>query len=119
MKEIYLQEKTQVAKLIQDGDDEGLFRYLFLLQCDELASCMPAVFDKVGEDPLVMLLPDGLLRPEGVIGKLVTDIAEDDWHDGVQVVGWMYQFYISEKHDEFFHSIDAFLTINCCNERQR
>lgn len=97
-------DRSKAAKLVQDGDDEGLFRYLFLLQCDELADCMPAVFDKVGEDPLVLLLPDGLLRPEGVIGKLVTDIAENDWCDGVQIVGWMYQFYISEKKDEFFAS---------------
>ena len=97
-------DRAHVASLLQAGDDEALFRYLFLLQCDELAACMPSVFDKMEKDPLVLLLPDGLLRPEGVIGKIVADIDEADWRDGVQIVGWMYQFYISEKKDEFFAS---------------
>ena len=96
-------DPTEVAKLIQRGDDEALFRTIFLAQCDELASCMPDVFDKVGS-AMELLLPDGLLREDGVVERLVTSIPEDDWREGVEIVGWMYQYYVSERKDEVFAS---------------
>ena len=96
-------DPTEVANLIQRGDDEALFRTIFLAQCDELASCMPDVFDKVGS-AMELLLPDGLLREDGVVERLVTSIPEDDWREGVEIVGWMYQYYVSERKDEVFAS---------------
>ena len=96
-------DQTQVAELVQRGDDEALFRAIFLAQCDELAACMPAVFDKIG-GAMELLLPDGLLREGGVVEKLVTSIPEEDWREGVEIVGWMYQYYVSERKDEAFAS---------------
>ena len=49
-----------------------------------------------------LLLPDGLLRSGGVVEQLVTAIPEDDWREGVEIVGWMYQYYVSERKDEVF-----------------
>ena len=96
-------DQTQIAELVQRGDDEALFRAIFLAQCDELASCMPAVFDKVGS-AMELLLPDGLLHEGGVVEQLVTAIPEEDWREGVEIVGWMYQYYVSERKDEVFAS---------------
>ena len=96
-------DQTQVAELVQRGDDETLFRTIFLAQCDELAACMPAVFEKIGGS-MELLLPDGLLREGGVVEKLVTSIPEEDWREGVEIVGWMYQYYVSERKDEVFAS---------------
>ena len=96
-------DQTQVAELVQRGDDEALFRAIFLAQCDELAACMPAVFDKIGGS-MELLLPDGLLREGGIVEKLVTSIPEEDWREGVEIVGWMYQYYVSERKDEVFAS---------------
>ena len=96
-------DSTQIAELIQCGDDEALFREIFLAQCDELAACMPAIFDKIGGS-MELLLPDGLLREGGVVEKLVTSIPEEDWREGVEIVGWMYQYYVSERKDEVFAS---------------
>lgn len=96
-------DRAKVAELVQAGDDEETFRYLFLAQCRELAEFMPAVFEKVGSD-MELLLPDGLLRDAGVIGKMVEGIPEEDWREGVQIVGWMYQYYVSERKDEYFAS---------------
>ena len=96
-------DSTQVAELIQRGDDEALFREIFLAQCDELATCMPAVFEKIGGS-MELLLPDSLLREDGVVEKLVTSIPEEDWREGVEIVGWMYQYYVSERKDEVFAS---------------
>lgn len=96
-------DRAHVAQLVQSGDDEETFRYLFLAQCAELASCMPTVFSQVGSS-VELLLPDGLLRQGGVIERMVEDIPEEDWLEGVEIVGWMYQYYVSERKDEYFAS---------------
>lgn len=94
-------DRAKVATLVRAGDDEATFRYLFLAQCNELAKCMPDVFEPVGS-AFELLLPDGLLRPDGVISRMVEDIPEEDWREGVEIVGWMYQYYVSERKDEYF-----------------
>lgn len=96
-------DRTKVADLLDAGDDEALFRYLFLAQCDELAGCMPEVFEPIGS-ALELLLPQHLLRHGGVLERMVTDIPEEDWREGVQIVGWMYQYYNAERKDEVFAS---------------
>lgn len=94
---------SEAARLVAEGDDEGLFRLVLLAQCAELAECMPGVFERVGS-AMELLLPDGLLAQGGVVDSLVTGIPEDDWREGVEIVGWAYQFYVSERKDEFFKS---------------
>lgn len=93
---------SRVMELMQTGDDEALFRCLFLAQCDELSSCIPGVFDRVGS-AMELLLPDGLLRQDSVIDRLVTSIPEEDW-ERVEILGWMYQYYNAEVKDAFFKS---------------
>lgn len=101
--------QEEIVPLVQAGEDEPLFRYLLLAQCNELAECLPAVFEPVGS-ALELLLPSGLLRKESVVGQLVVQLpwgGEADsgigWSD-VEILGWMYQFYNSEVKDEFFKS---------------
>ncbi len=95
-------DASRVMELMQTGDDEALFRCLFLAQCDELSSCIPGVFDRVGS-AMELLLPDGLLRQDSVIDRLVTSISEKDW-ERVEILGWMYQYYNAEVKDAFFKS---------------
>lgn len=95
--------RSRVLELVQDGDDEATFRYLFLAQCDELAACMPDVFERVGS-AMELLLPAGLLRQGGVPQRLVDDIPEADWREGVEIVGWAYQYYNAERKNEYFAS---------------
>ena len=96
-------DRAEVASLVQAGEREPLFRYLLLRQCDELASCMPAVFERVGS-AMELLLPDNLLGEGSVVERMVSDIPESDWTEGVEIVGWMYQYYVSERKDEVFAS---------------
>ena len=96
-------DQARVIEYKQASDDEALFRYLFLEQCNELSTCMPQVFDPVGS-ALELLLPDGLLRKGSVIERMVADIPEEDWREGVEIVGWMYQYYNAERKDEVFAS---------------
>ncbi|WP_297149484.1 BREX-1 system adenine-specific DNA-methyltransferase PglX [uncultured Ellagibacter sp.] len=95
-------DAARVMELMQAGDDEALFRCLFLAQCDELSSCIPGVFDRVGS-AMELLLPDGLLRQDSVLDRLVTSIPEEDW-ERVEILGWMYQYYNAEVKDAFFKS---------------
>lgn len=94
-------DQARVIEYKQAGDDEALFRHLFLVQCNELSSCMPQVFDPVGS-ALELLLPNGLLRKGSVIERMVADIPEEDWREGVEIVGWMYQYYNAERKREVF-----------------
>lgn len=95
-------DPVRIAELKQAGEDGPLFRYLFLAQCAELSGCLPGVFQPVDEC-MALLLPANLMDADGVIGRMVGDIDEEDWED-VQVLGWMYQYYNSEVKDAFFAS---------------
>ena len=95
-------DPVRVAELKQAGEDGPLFRYLFLAQCAELSGCLPGVFQPV-DACMALLLPANLMDPDGVIGRMVGDIDEEDWED-VQILGWMYQYYNAEVKDAFFAS---------------
>lgn len=96
-------DAAQVSELLRASDDEALFRCLFSAQCRELAACLPDVFEPVGA-AMELLLPEGLLRQGSVVQRLVDDVPEEDWREGVEIVGWMYQYYVSERKDEVFAS---------------
>lgn len=89
------QEVTQL-KLAGNQDGE-LYRRLLVAQCNALSNAMPFLFERI-DDETELLLPDNLLRTDSVIAKLVSEIPEEDWQE-VEVIGWLYQFYISEKKD--------------------
>lgn len=96
-------DQTEVARLIQAGDDEALYRAILIAQCNELAAFLPSVFGTVTSDALT--LPQNLLNKTefNVLYRLVTDIPEEAWID-VEILGWMYQFYNSAVKAEFFKS---------------
>ncbi len=73
-------------------DEEGLYRYLFDLQCSALSHALPRMFSPL-EDWTQLLCPANLLRETGVLSRMVQDIPEEDWRREVEIVGWMYQFY--------------------------
>ena len=97
-------DKARVLDFMDAADDEGLFRLILLAQCNELADALPEVFAYLGAADELML-PNGLLRTgeNDVLYHLVMDIPEETWQH-VEVLGWMYQFYNSERKDDFFKS---------------
>jgi len=82
------------------NDSEGLFKYLIIHQCNELNTILPFMFETI-EDYSELLFPSNLLQEGSVIRDLVTSIPEEDWQE-VEIIGWLYQYYISEKKDEVF-----------------
>ena len=101
--EISTADLERVAELKMAGSDEPLWRYLFVAQSEELADCLPGVFERVG-GAMELLLPRGLMMADGVVGKLNAVLADEDWREGVTVLGWMYQYYNADVKDEFFKS---------------
>lgn len=101
--EIATVDTDHIAELKMAGLDEPLWRYLFVAQCEELADCLPGVFERVG-GAMELLLPQGLMMADGVVGELNAVLADEDWREGVTVLGWMYQYYNADVKDEFFKS---------------
>jgi hypothetical protein len=94
-------DKSKVIDLKLDGTkDAELYRMLLIAQCNALHRAMPFLFERI-DDETELLLPDNLLHSDSLIRKLVAAIDEADWQD-IEVIGWLYQFYISEKKDEVF-----------------
>jgi len=92
-------DKHKVIELKLEGSKEAeLYRMLLLAQCNALYTAMPFLFEWIG-DETELLLPDNLLHTDSLIHKLVGEIDENDWQE-VEVLGWLYQFYISERKDE-------------------
>ena len=101
--EITTADTDRIAELKMAGLDEPLWRYLFVAQCEELADCLSGVFERVG-GAMELLLPQGLMMADSVVGKLNAVLTDEDWREGVTVLGWMYQYYNADVKDEFFKS---------------
>ena len=93
--------RERVSEYLEQNDDEGLYRYLLLTQCNALSDCLPRMFEPMGSYT-ELLLPNNILRLDSVLGHMVSDIPEEDWQDAVQIIGWMYQYYNTELKDDTF-----------------
>ncbi len=91
-------DRAKVSELLNANKTEELYRYLLLTQCNALNALLPEMFEQMGAYT-EMLLPNNILKPEGVIGRLVKDIPEEDFRDAVQIIGWLYQYYITELNE--------------------
>ncbi|HQX08752.1 MAG TPA: BREX-1 system adenine-specific DNA-methyltransferase PglX, partial [Zoogloea sp.] len=89
---------SQIADMKLAGNQDGeLYRLLLVAQCNALSKAMPFLFEHI-DDESELLLPGNMERTDSVVAKLVESIAEEDWSE-VEIIGWLYQFYISEKKD--------------------
>lgn len=108
------EEQDIIIKLKDDNKLDELFRMLFIMQCNKLHDILPELFEKT-DDYSELLLTISFTDPDGIIYRLVNDIEDDDFRindemytdegkikaDGqVEIIGWLYQYYISKKHDE-------------------
>lgn len=94
-----------VYSLKEANKDEELYRYLLIVQCNELNKILPHMFQKL-EDYTELLLPDNLLREGSVVEQLVTTIPQEDFDINkggqVEIIGWLYQYYNTEPKAETF-----------------
>ena len=84
---------------------------MLLTVCNDMTTYLPDMFTSIkNQDYKVLLFPDGLLKEDSVLAKMISDIPEEDWKDeadypdgptnAVTIIGWMYQYYISKRHNE-------------------
>lgn len=94
-------DMEKVYALKEANDDEALFKYLIIAQCNALSSVLPGMFQKIA-DYTELLFPDNLLREGSVVEQMVTQIPEEDWKDQVQIIGWLYQYYNTQLFNDIF-----------------
>lgn len=104
-------DKQKVFALKSAGNDEELFKYLLITQCNALHGVLPFLFQKIA-DYTELLFPDFLLRDGSVIDTMLAQIPEADWLDGVQIIGWLYQYYNSEPKDAVFENLKKNIKIS-------
>lgn len=94
-------DRDKVLDLLDRQDNEELYKYLLITQCNALNAGLPYMFEKIS-NWTELLFPANLLRQDSVIGQMISEIPEEDWTDAVQIIGWLYQYYNSELKDETF-----------------
>lgn len=92
-----LQKRAREMKVAGDQDN-ALYSLLLNGQCNALSKSMPFLFQPTG-DFSELLMPENLLNTDSFVRQLVTAVPEEDWEE-IEIVGWLYQFYIAEKKDE-------------------
>ncbi len=90
-----------VLGLLDKQENEALYKYLLITQCNALNAALPGMFEKIA-NWTELLFPDNLLRADNVLGRMISDIPEEDWKDAVQIIGWLYQYYNTELKDDTF-----------------
>lgn len=102
-------DKQKVFDLIETNDQDALYKYLLLAVCNDMNKYLPEMFTAFDQQNYkVLLIPDGLLKEDSILAKLIRDIPEEDWKESnddgpsneVTMIGWMYQYYISQRHNE-------------------
>lgn len=104
-------DKEKIYDFIEKQDNENLYKYLIITQCNALGECLPGMFEKI-EDYTELLFPNNLLKPGNVLERMVDDIPTEDWEDAVQIIGWMYQYYNVELKDDTFAKLKKNIKIS-------
>ena len=87
----------EVLALLDANRTDELYKLLLIALCNALSDPLPGMFEKISQTS-ELLFPDALLKAESVLGELAK-LDADSWSD-IQVIGWLYQYYISQRHDE-------------------
>ncbi len=106
------EEIEDILRMKNDNQVDGLFRFLFIRQCNALNGYLPKLFEKTS-DYTELLLNVSVTDQDGIVYHLIHDIKEEDFNisnigaDGkptgqVEIIGWMYQYYNTEPKDEAF-----------------
>ena len=104
-------DKSYIVDLIDAQDNETLYKYLLIAQCNALNKGLPELFEQIG-GWTELLFPRNLLREDSVIARMVKDIPQQDWQDQVQIIGWLYQYYNSEPKDKVFANLKKNIKIS-------
>jgi type II restriction/modification system DNA methylase subunit YeeA len=86
----------------QDPQGEA-YRLLVVAACNYWHGAMPFLFERI-DDYTELLMPGDLLSGNSILAYTREAMTPDACED-VEVIGWLYQFYISEKKDKVFEGL--------------
>ncbi|WP_252990013.1 BREX-1 system adenine-specific DNA-methyltransferase PglX [Sporosarcina newyorkensis] len=92
-------DKEKVYEMKMNNETDELFKYLIKIHCNDLNRYMPFMFETI-EDYTAILFPEGLLGTDSFVRQMTDTeiIPEDNWTK-VEIIGWLYQYYISEENE--------------------
>ena len=97
----YLDETEEIFHF-RTGEEDFIKRILGI--CYRLAKVLPEVFED--KSPIIQeLIPRGMGTLEKVISRMINDIDESQWHQSVEIIGWLYQYYNGERKKEVFKTV--------------
>lgn len=96
-------DSDHVLDMKADNKDEELYKYLILRLCNYLNKTMPFMFEKI-EDYTELLFPENLLHIDSIVKDFNEMIPEDDWRE-VEIIGWIYQYYIAPRKEKVFKNL--------------
>lgn len=80
-----------------------VYRILLVATCNYWHTAMPYIFEKIS-DYTELLLPDDLLSHYSIVTDIRDGMTDEDCLEE-ELIGWLYQFYISDKKDEVFEKL--------------
>lgn len=86
----------------RDGQSEA-YRLLIVAVCNDYHRIMPYLFERI-EDYMELLMPDDLLSGNSILAY-TREAMTPEACESVECIGWLYQFYISEKKDQVFEGL--------------
>jgi hypothetical protein len=100
--------KKQIQGLLNGNipshDAQGeVYRLLLVSACNDYYQTMPFLFERIA-DYTELLLPDDLLSETSILAETREAMTQENCQD-VEIIGWLYQYYISEKKDEVFAAL--------------
>lgn len=87
-------------KLLNENEQ---FNYVLKLICNKFGTIIPQVFDGI-TDYIDLLLPENLLSYNGFVTKVIKEIPESNFKEGVEIIGWLYQYYNQTEKDRVMSS---------------
>jgi type II restriction/modification system DNA methylase subunit YeeA len=103
-------DRNLVLDFKAENKDEELYKYLILKLCNYLNKIMPFLFEKI-EDYTELIFPDKFLHTGSVLNDLNSIIPDEDWQE-VEIIGWIYQDYITPKKDKVFADLKKNIKIS-------
>jgi len=89
------------------------YKMLLVASCNQWHSAMPFMFERIS-DYTELLLPDDLLSDYSIVADIRNGMSDEDCQQE-ELIGWLYQFYISDKKDDVFDGLKKNIKITAEN----
>lgn len=90
-----------------------VYKMLLIASCNQWHTTMPFMFERIN-DYTELLLPDDLLSEYSIVTDIRNGMSDEDCKQE-ELIGWLYQFYISDKKDHVFEKLKRNVKITAEN----